>query len=121
MLFWYYPYREPGPQPIVEDSEAEASARRWQQISPLIWLDRRVVDYVDDRSMRWIVWRVVESHHEPVTRVEVIPYQWSWDENFYSVLMRFYTAIGKFSMVWALSVEKVERTVLAPYEGPVAN
>lgn len=129
MLFWYEAGREPSMKSNTDDEEM-AKKRRWREIpghhqrdlEPVpIFLDHHVLDYVEDRSIPWCVSQIADAHDGRVSRVEVVPYQWTWDQNFFSVVTRFFTSGGVFAMVWTLKHQCIPRNVLSAFEGRVTD
>ena len=95
-----------------------ASGRRWSQITLQVFVDLRVLNRVDAGIIRQQVEEILRAHVLETTRIEVVPYQWVWDENFASVAIAIEARSGIRYFVYSLKAREGV-LVLVPFEGLV--
>ncbi len=103
---------EPGDAALAVREEPRL---RWVELTPLIRVDERVALVVDAESIKEEVTRIIDAHRAPITRVEVMPHQWTWDENFLSVKAQFWTDTGPFAQLYTLGQRT--KIILKPFHG----
>ncbi len=74
------------------------SKRPTERLTPLITIDRRVSRFAD--NIREWVQQIANEHDVELTAVEVVPHQWTHDENVVSATVRWTSASGTFRRVF---------------------
>lgn len=77
--------------------------RLWVEVSPNIHLDNSLWDELRKAVLKEIE-KIAELHEAPLLKVEVIPWDPTWDGNFNSVIIRWVSEKGIFGRLYSSCV-----------------
>lgn len=82
---------------------SSVATRSWVEVSPNIRFDKRLSDELRTAVLREIK-RIAFVHGSPLLKVEVIPWDPTWDENFCSIIIRWISKRGIFGSLYSSCV-----------------